>query len=247
MNTFDRANEALRQDLGAYAYALRTIMSAIPQARELCDRVVKETRLAQALLAFASGPQTAELSQMAFHLSNLWPYRDRPYARTVGFDEEITEAQRQREEAVRAVRMLARHAQDALAAEVSRCFNNIAKYLEEERRLLVECHECIQPHAANMEMTRKRLNLLVAAVDARMPAGPEQEATLSVYTEAVGLLRDWEGGVPLDERGVEVLDRCLQILEQADQALFEHLRPGQAPDSIVEGEAVLQSFDRTGS
>jgi hypothetical protein len=239
MNTFDRANEALRQDLGAYAYALHTILSALPRARELCDRVVKETRLAQALLAFASGPQIAELSQMAFHLSNLWPYRDRPYARTVGFDEEIAEAQRQREDALRAVYLLGRHGKDALAAEVSRCFSNIAEYLEEERLLLVECHERIQPHAANMEMTRKRLYLLVATVDARMPPSVEQDAILSAYTEAVDLLRDWEGGVPLDERGVEVLNRCLRILEEAGHGLFEHLKPGNTSDGILEGEPVV--------
>jgi len=239
MNTFERANEALRQDLGAYAYALRTILSALPRARELCDRVLKETRLAQALLSFASGPHIAELSQIAFHLTNLWPYRDRPYARTVGFDEEIEEAQRQREEALRAVYLLSRHGKDPLAGEVSRCFNTIATYLEEERRLLVECHERIQPHAANMEMTRKRLNLLVAAVDARMPASVEQQSILSAYAEAFDLLHDWEGGVPLDERGTEVLDRCLQILEQAGQGLFEHLKPGITPDIVVEGKVVL--------
>jgi len=239
MNTFDRANEALRQDLGAYAYALQTILSALPRARELCDRVVKETRLAQALLAFASYPQIAELAQMAFHLSNLWPSRDRPYARTVGFDEEIAEARRQREDALRAVHLLGRYGKDALAAEISRCFSNIAEYLEEERLLLVECHERIQPHAANMEMTRKRLHLLVAAVDARMPPSVEQDAILSAYTEAVDLLRDWEGGVPLDERGVEVLNRCLRILEEAGHGLFEHLKPGNTSDGVLEGEPVV--------
>jgi hypothetical protein len=239
MNTFDRANEALRQDLGAYAYALQTILSALPRARELCDHVVKEIRLAQALLAFASGPHVAELAQIAFHVGNLWPYRDRPFARTVGFDEEIEEAHRLREEALRAAYLLTRSGKDALAAELSRCFNNIAEYLEDERRLLIECHERIQPHAANMEMTRKRLNLIVAAVDARMPASAEQRAILSAYAEAFDLLRDWEGGVPLDERGVQVLDRCLRILEQAGSELFEHLQPGYASEHVVEGEAVI--------
>jgi len=239
MNMFDRANEALREDLGAYAFALHTILSALPRARELCDSVVRETRLAQALLAFASGPQTATLSQIAFHLSNLWPYRDRPFAQTVGFNEEIEEAQRQREEALRAVQQLARYSKDPLAAEISRCFSTIAEYLEEERRLLVECHERIQPHAANMETTRKRLNLLVAAVDARMPPSDEQRLILSAYTEAFALLRDWEGGVPLDERGAEVLDRCLRILEQAGSGLFEESRSGYSPDVVVEGEAVF--------
>jgi hypothetical protein len=239
MNTFDRASEALRQDLGAYAYALRTILSTLPRARDLCGHVVKETRLAQALLAFASGPHVAELSQIAFHVGNLWPYRDRPYARTVGFDEEIEEAHRLREEALRAVYLLGRYSKDSLGAELSRCFNNIATYLEDERCLLVECHARIQPHAANMEMTRKRLNLIVAAVDARMPTSAEQQAILSAYTEACDLLRDWEGGVPLDERGVQVLDRCLHILEQVGSGLFEHVRPEYEPDRVIEGEAVV--------
>src|SRR5262245_82585 len=126
MNMFDRANQSLRYDLEAYARALRTIVTAIPQAQELCERVVKETRLAQALLAFGSGAQVAELGQMAFHLSNLWPYRERPFARTVGFDDEIAEARRQREEALRGVKLLARSGGDALAVEVSTCFSNIA-------------------------------------------------------------------------------------------------------------------------
>src|SRR5919206_3642748 len=119
MNIFDRANEALRQDLEAYTRALRTIVTALPKAQELCDRVVKETRLARALLAFSSSPQTAELAQLAFHLTNLWPYRERPYARTVGFDEEVVEAQRYQEEALRAVRLCARLDNDVLAAEIS--------------------------------------------------------------------------------------------------------------------------------
>jgi hypothetical protein len=88
-------------------------------------------------------------------------------------------------------------------------------------------------------MTRKRLNLIVAAVDARMPASAEQRSILSAYAEAFDLLRDWEGGVPLDERGVQVLDRCLRILEQAGSELFEHLQPGYEPDRVVEGEAVI--------
>jgi hypothetical protein len=62
---------------------------------------------------------------------------------------------------------------------------------------------------------------------------------LSAYTEAVDLLRDWEGGVPLDERGVEVLNRCLRILEEAGHGLFEHLKPGNMSDSILEGEPVV--------
>jgi hypothetical protein len=238
MNTFDRANEALRHDLAAYSHALHLILSALPQARELCDCVIKETRLAQALLAFTSGPYIAELSQIAFHLTNLWPYRDRPYAQTVGFRDEIEEAQRQREVAQRAVQILARYGKDALSAEISRCFTTIAEYLEQERQLLLECDKRIQPHAANMEITRKRLNLLVAAVDARMPASDEKPAILNAYTEAFALLRDWEGGVPLDAQGADVLDRCLQMLEQAGHQVFGSIGPKSASD-IVEGEAVF--------
>src|SRR5262249_46804058 len=59
------------------------------------------------------------------------------------------------------------------------------------------------------------------------------------YTEAVDLLRDWEGGVPLDEHGVQVLDRCLRILEQAGSGLFEHLRPEYVPQNVIDGEAVI--------
>src|SRR5689334_3410709 len=133
MNIFDRANEALRHDLEAYTRALRTIVTALPQARDLCDCVVKETRLARALLAFATGPQIADLAQLAFHLTNLWPYREQAYARTVGFADEIAEARRQREEAQRGMRLLARQTSDPLASEVSGCFENIARYLEEEQ------------------------------------------------------------------------------------------------------------------
>jgi hypothetical protein len=216
MNIFDRANETLRHDLEAYTRALRTIVTALPRAQELCDRVIKETRLARALLAFASGQQMAELAQLAFHLTNLWPYREQAFARTVGFDDEIAEARRQREEALRGVRLLAKQTSDPLASEVSICFNNIAQHLEEERALLEECHALIRPHATNMEMTRKRLNLLVATVDARLPASTEQQAMLQAYSEAVTLLRDWENGVPLEGRGVEILEHCLDMLERAD-------------------------------
>jgi hypothetical protein len=239
MNTYARANEALRHDLSAYAYALQSILSALPQARELCDNVVKETRLAQALLAFMNIPQATELSQIAFHLTNLWPYRERPYAQTVGFLDEIEEAQRQREEALRAVRILQRYNKDSLIAEISRCFTTIATYLTEEERLLGECHQRIQPHAANMEMTRKRLNLLVAAVDARMPANEDKPMILNAYTEALALLRDWEGGVPLDQQGADVLERCLRMLGQAGQDIFENHKAVHSPHTVVEGEAVL--------
>jgi hypothetical protein len=217
VNIFDRANEALRQDLEAYTRALRTLVTALPRARELCDGVVKETRLARALLAFHNGPQTADLAQLAFHLTNLWPYREQAFARTVGFADEIAEARRQREEAQRGMRMLAKQINDPLTNEVSSCFEKIARYLEEQQMLLEECHALIQPHATNMDITRKRLNLLVATVDARLPASHEQQATLHAYNEAAALLRDWENGVPIEERGVDILEHCLDMLERADQ------------------------------
>ncbi len=231
MNMFDRANEALRQDLEGYARALQTIVTTLPRARGLCDRVVKETRLAGALLAFWSNAQVGELTQLAFHLTNLWPYREQPFARTVGFADEIAEAARQREAALRGVRLLARQSGDPLAAEISACFSNIAQFFDEERALLEECHSLIQPHANSMDMTRKRLNLLVATVDARLAASAEQQAMLEAYLEAVALLRDWEGGVPLEERGVEILARCLEMLERVDQMIGA--ADQTAPTSVV--------------
>ena len=239
MNTYNRANEALRHDLSAYAYALHSILTALPRARELCDFVVKETRLAQALLAFANIPHGTELSQIAFHLTNLWPYRERAFAQTIGFRDEIEEAQKQREEALRAVRILQRYSNDSLLTEVSHCFTTIGTYLTEEERLLQECHQRIQPHASNMELTRKRLNLLVAAVDARMPMSEEKPKILNAYSEAMGMLRDWEGGVPLDQQGADVLDRCLRMLGEAGKDIFEEINAGHTSDTVVEGEAVL--------
>ncbi len=124
-------------------------------------------------------------------------------------------------------------------AEISRCFTKISEYFSEEERLLLECHERIHPHAANMDITRKRLNLLVAAVDARMTASAEKPAILNAYSEALALLQDWEGGVPLDQQGAEVLERCLRMLERAGQNLFENMKTDYHSDSVVEGEAIL--------
>jgi hypothetical protein len=70
-----------------------------------------------------------------------------------------------------------------------------------------------------MDITRKRLNLLVATVDARLPDSAEQQAMLQTYGEAVALLRDWENGVPLEDRGVDILEHCLDMLEKADQLM----------------------------
>jgi signal transduction histidine kinase len=216
MSTFDYANQALRRDMAAYARALRTIVEALPEARALCDKVLKEVRLIQALLAFASGPQMAALAQIAYTLSNLWAYRDQSFARTLGFGDEINEARAYRDEARRGVALLARHAgNDPLAHELTVCLNNIIEYLEEEERLLIECDQAIRPHAENMEIARKRLNLLIAAIDARMPATPETAATLASYSEASRLLHDWESGVPLNDHGVEILETCIDLLERA--------------------------------
>lgn len=226
MNTFDFANEALRRDLAAYSHALRTIVESLPQAQALCDQALKEVRLAKALLAFASGPQITELGQIFYKLSNLWPYRERPYARTLGFEEEIAEAKGLRDEALRGVRMLARHG-DALSSEVITCLTNIDRHLQEEQRLLEECHASIRPHAENMDMTRKRLDLLIAAVDARMPFSATQQSALKAYGAAADLLRDWENGVPLDDQGVAILDRCLDILSDAGTAFTAGLNPGR--------------------
>ncbi|HWQ15639.1 MAG TPA: hypothetical protein VNL77_22755 [Roseiflexaceae bacterium] len=225
MNTFDHANETLRRDLIAYANALRTIVAALPQARKLCDQMLKEVRLAQALLAFASDPQT-ELATLLYTLTNLWPYRERPFARTFGFAEEIAEAIALRDEALRGVRLLARRSTQ-LAAEVSTCFANIAGLLEDEQRLLEECHASIRPHAENMGLTRKRLNLLIATVDARVPESLEQQLTLRAYREAAELLERWESGVPLDEEGVEILERCIEILHHAGVGAFAALAPAR--------------------
>lgn len=226
MNTFSRANEALQHDLAAYANTLSSIVATIPQAQALCDQVCKEARLAEALLAFASGPVISEIGQIVFHLGNLWPYREQAYARTSGFADEIAEARRLREEARRGALLLARLSNDGLAnndglaSEVITCLDNIAVYLEQEQRLLETCHSRIRPHTSNMDITRKRLHLLAAALDARLPVSPAQQEALQSYNAAMTLLRAWEGGVPLDATGVEVLDRCLDLLKATDGMLL---------------------------
>ena len=219
MNTFSRANDALQHDLEAYTTTLCSIVAMMPQVLELCDSVVKEARLAEALLAFANGPQLNEISQIVFHMSNLWPYREQAFARTTGFTAEISEAQRLREDALRGKRLLSKHTTDGLATELTICFEHIAEYLADEQRLLEECHGKIRPHTSNMDITRKRLNLLAAALDARSPVSPQQQAALHAYREAIAILNDWEGGVPLDERGVEVLTRCLRLLNVTDDVI----------------------------
>ena len=223
MNTFSRANEALQHDLAAYANTLNSIVATIPQAQALCDQVCKEVRLAEALLAFANGPVVSEISQIVFHLGNLWPYREQAYARTSGFADEIAEARRLREEARRGALLMARLGNDGLTNEVITCFDNIAVYLEQEQRLLETCHSRIRPHTSNMDVTRKRLRLLAAALDARLPVSPAQQEALRSYNAAIALLHAWESGVPLDASGIEVLDRCLELLKATDGMLLVQL------------------------
>ncbi len=225
MGTFDFANEALRRDITAYAAALRTIVETMPQAVQTCDQILKEVRLARALLAFASTPHAAELAQTLYTLSNLWPYRERPYARTLGFDDEIREARQLRDEAQKGSKVVARFGGDSLSAEIVVCFANIAKLLEDEQTLLETCNASIKPHAENMDMTRKRLTLLTAAVDARMPPSAEQRAAFEAYAEAGTILRDWENGVPLDERGVGILEHCILLLDGATNVFLTPLNP----------------------
>lgn len=216
MKTFAEAKISLHEELSAYAYALCTIVSAMPEARLLCDKVLKEVKLAQALLAFASWPQTNDLKQCLFHLTNLWPYRERPFARTSGFGEEMQEARMLGDVAHRGAQMLAKQGNDPIASEITMCLKNIAEALQQEHALLQECHTRIQPFANGMDMTRKRLNLLVCAVDARMETGPDQERLLASYQKALQLLDDWDNGVSLDQEGIRVLEQCLQALEDAD-------------------------------
>jgi signal transduction histidine kinase len=227
VNTFDHASDSLRQDLTSYAQALRTLVASLPRAQALCERVLKEVRLARALLAFASGAQIGELASVLYKLSNLWPYRDLAFARTLGFRDEIAEAQALREEARRGMALLSRHP-DTLASEITTCLMNIVGLLEEEQRLLEECDASIRPHAANMELTHKRLDLLVAAVDARMPVSPEQGAALRSYGEAAELLRNWENGVPLDEQGIAILEHCIGLLQGTSVTYFAALAPAAA-------------------
>lgn len=248
MHMFDRANESLRQDLEAYHRALRTLVTTLPQAQALCEQVIKEVRLVRALLAFYNGRDGAELEQLAFHLTNLWPYREQAYARTLGFADEIAEAEQLQKQAMRGVRMLIAQLSDPAAVELQTCFTNIAQYLERERLLLVECHALINPHAMNMQFTRQRLALLSAMVDARLASSPEQRAMLDVYNQAVTLLGDWEKGVPLEERGVAILAACLNKLGHVDDIATKNGRPlyeQLGPAETLTIEPMPQSVTRT--
>lgn len=76
-----------------------------------------------------------------------------------------------------------------------------------------------------MQLTRKRLELLSAMLDARMVASAEQQAMLQVYNHAVALLSDWEKGVPLEEQGVTILEACLDKLDQVDRMAAAYGKP----------------------
>jgi hypothetical protein len=112
-----------------------------------------------------------------------------------------------------------------LLIEITTCITNIQTYLEDQQKLLEACHAHIQPHAQNMELTRKRLDLLIAAIDARVADSDSQHATLRAYQATADLLRDWESGVPIDEQGVHILQRCIESLEQADVLILNLLNP----------------------
>lgn len=213
-NLFARANEALYQDLDNYATTLRHILEALPQAKMFCEQVVYEVRLVQALLAFGSGPTITELSRLVLQIDNLWAVRDQLPARTAGFSNEIAESERAREQARRGLALAEKSGNEALGAELRTCFTNIQSHLEAQQRLLEECNARLLPFSGSPDLTRKRLNLLIAAAEARLPASPERSAIVRTYSEAVALLGEWGDGITLDEHGLAVVERCLEILRQ---------------------------------
>jgi hypothetical protein len=226
---FSRANETLHQELSSYADSLRVVVGTLPRAAGFALQVVREARLAEALLAFGSGPQVVELGQVVFHLSNSWALRNDARSRTAGFENEIAETRQQREQAGRALVIVARYAEDAIAAELRTCFTNITAHLDAVLRLLDECQERVQPFVANPDLTRKRLKLLIAAAEARLPDTPERRIAVGAYTEAAELLQEWEGGVPLDESGIAIIERCLDIINRSS-GLFGVI---QVPPTVI--------------
>lgn len=209
---FARANEALYNDLASYADVIRATIDDLPRARALCYQVVAEVRLVQALIAFGNGPEVAELSRAALQLGNLWAVREDMPAQASGFSGEIAESVAAVEQAQRGLQLSARCADKALGAELSVCFSNIIAHLEAQRQLLEACHARLHPFRGSPELTRKRLNLLVAAAEARFPDTPERHAAVATYVSAAALLDEWSSGLPLDERAVTVLERCLDML-----------------------------------
>jgi hypothetical protein len=229
---FVRANESLFSDLERYADALRQIVSSLPEAQALCGQVIREVRLAEALLAFGSGPQVVELGQIVFHLGDLWPFREHGPTRTAGFSDEIAEAATHCEQAKKAVGLLGRLPDQSMASELRACLTNIQQYLQKEQQLLEACHAHILPFSTNSDLTRKRLNLLIAAAEARLPESEDRRRAVQTYQEAAELLRSWEGGVPIDEHGVAILNRCISLLG-ASSELFGILSVA-AKSSVVE-------------
>lgn len=215
---FMRANEALLKDLTDYAAILREVIATLPLARTLCERVVREARLIQALLAFSDGIQAAEMSRIVLNLGNLWAVRDDSPPRSSGFSEEIAESERARAEAQHGLSLVSGKAKDPINAELEVCFKHVLDHLVEQQRLLERCHALLLPFRTSPELTRKRLNLLVAAAEARLPDTPERCAAVQTYRDASALLAEWEGGLALDERGIAVLERCLTIIGQSSAA-----------------------------
>ncbi|MFV9504180.1 MAG: hypothetical protein AB4911_06405 [Oscillochloridaceae bacterium umkhey_bin13] len=214
---FVRANEALYQDLSEYANVLRTIAQALPKAKASCEQAVREARLVQALIAFGSGPQIIELSRLTLHLGNLWGVRDDLPARATGFGPQLEESVRARDLAAAGLKLASQREQDALSAELRVCFTNMIEHLHEQERLLKECDELIQPFRTSPELTRKRLALLIAAAEARLPDTPARNSTIATYREADQLLAEWSGGVTLDEAGIGTLERCLEIIRASSE------------------------------
>lgn len=209
---FARANEALHDDLVSYAAVIRATIAELPAARGLCRQVLAEVRLVQALIAFGSGTEMAELSRIALQLSNLWGVRDDMPSHAAGFSSEIAESDSAVEQARRGLQIAARCHDAALTGELRVCFNNIIAHLEEQARLLAACHERLIPFRGSLDLTRKRLNLLVAAAEARLPDSPDRRAAVATYIAAGALLDEWSTGLPLDERAVDVLGRCIGML-----------------------------------
>jgi hypothetical protein len=212
---FARANEALSNDLANYAEVIRDTIDSLPRARALCLQVVAEVRLVQALLAFGSGPETAELSRVALQLSNLWAVREDMPIQVSGFSGEIAESAGAIEQARRGLQLSARCADPALGAELKTCFTNIIGLLEAQQAVLEASHARLAPFRGSPELTRKRLNLLVAAAEARLPESPDRRAIISTYSAASALLEEWSGGLPLDERALELLNRCLALINSS--------------------------------
>lgn len=227
---FARANDALYEDLEQYAATLRAIVETLPKAKELCEQVVAEVHLVQALLAFGEGAEVAPLQHIAFQLTNLWGVREDLPARASGFSNQIAESVHAREQAMRGLSLISAHTDDALVTELRTCFLHILNYLEAQQQMLELCDERLRPFRSSPELTRKRLNLLIAAAIARLPNTPARQNVVDIYAQAAALLSEWEGGITLDERGIAVLERCIELLSQ-NKAFGLLNTPSQTPSA----------------